>query len=481
MSRSIVQPETTSPAANSAQGTHRRAGAASVTARVGYAAMPKASDLGALRAEALAAVERYARAAFEEPAEFVPGETMVPVSGKVIGAPELSALADAALDGWLTEGRWADRFRARLAEVLERRHVALVGSGSQGNLLAVAAACSHLHERPLRPGDEVIAPAMGFPTTVAPLYQLGLVPVYVDVELGTYNPAPEAIAAAIGPRTRGVIAAHALGNPFDAPAIRRLCDEHGLVLIEDCCDALGSRIGGRLAGTFGEAATYSFYPAHHMTIGEGGAVACEDDTWARALTSLREWGRDCWCPPGQEDVCGRRFEGRFGSLPEGYDHKFVFSHVGFNFKITDMQAALGVAQAERLSAFAERRRANFERLQAALAPLSERFVLPRALPDSDPVWFGFPLTLRDGGAAERRELQLHLLRRRVHSRLLLAGNMTRQPGFSGLQHRIAGSLDGADRITTSSVWVGCHQQLSEAMVDWVADSLLAFDRVPSGP
>jgi CDP-6-deoxy-D-xylo-4-hexulose-3-dehydrase len=443
--------------------------------------MPKASDLGALRAEALAAVERYARAAFEEPEEFVPGETVVPVSGKVIGAPELSALADAALDGWLTEGRWADRFRARLSEILGRRHVSLVGSGSQANLLAVAAAGSHLHERPLKPGDEVITPAVGFPTTVAPLYQLGLVPVYVDVDLGTYNPTPEAIAAAIGPRTRGVLAAHALGNPFDAPAIRRLCDEHGLVLIEDCCDALGSRIGGRLTGTFGEAATYSFYPAHHMTTGEGGAVACEDDAWGRALTSLREWGRDCWCPPGTEDVCGRRFEGRFGALPEGYDHKFVFSHVGFNFKVTDMQAALGVAQAERLDAFAERRRANFERLYAALEPLSDRFVLPRALPDSDPVWFGFPVTLRDGGAAERRALQLHLLRRRVHSRLLLAGNMTLQPGFQGLSHRIAGPLEHADRVTASSLWVGCHQQLSEPMVDWIADCLMAFERVPSGP
>src|SRR3954469_3732054 len=280
MSRSIVEPETSSPAAKSAGATQRLArAAASVTARVGYAAMPKASDLGALRAEALAAVERYARAAFEQPEEFVAGQTEVPVSGKVIGAPELCALADAALDGWLTEGRWADRVRARLAEVCDRRHVALVGSGSQAGLLAVAAAGAHLHERPLRRGDEVITPAVGFPTAVAPLYQLGLVPGYVDVEVGTYTPTPEAVAAAIGPRTRGVIAAHALGNPFDAPAIRRLCDEHGLALIEDWCDAMGSRIGGRLAGTFGEAATYSFYAAHNMTTGEGGAVACDDDAW----------------------------------------------------------------------------------------------------------------------------------------------------------------------------------------------------------
>src|SRR5215210_4341483 len=279
--------------------------------------MPSAPDLDALRAEALAAVERYAAAAFDAEQAFVPGESTVSVAGKVIGSPELRTLVDAALDGWLTEGRFADEFRARLAEVTERPHVALVGSGSQANLLAVAAGRSHLHERPLAPGDEVITPAVGFPTTVAPLYQHGLRPVYVDVEADTYNPSLESFAAAVGPRTRGVLAAHCLGNPFDGPGLERLCREHDLVLIEDCCDALGSRIGGRLAGTFGHAATYSFYPAHHMTTGEGGAVATADPTWARAVASLREWGRDCWCPPGFNDVCGRRFEGRFGALPPG--------------------------------------------------------------------------------------------------------------------------------------------------------------------
>src|SRR5919197_6053036 len=429
------------------------------------------SDVGALRAEALAAVERYARAAFEQPVEFVPGETEVPVSGKVLAAPEFSALTDAALDGWLTEGRWAERFRARLAEVTGRRHAALVGSGSQANLLAVAAAGSHLHERPLRPGDEVITPAVGFPTTVAPIYQLGLVPVYVDVEVGTYNPTPEAIAAAIGPRTRGVIAAHALGNPFDAPAIRLLCDEHRLVLIEDCCDALGSRISGRLAGTFGEAATYSFYPAHHMTTGEGGAVACDDDAWARAITSLREWGRDCWCPPGVNDACGLRLAGRFGDLPEGYDHKYVFSHVGFNYKITDIQAALGLSQLEKVDGFHARRRANAARLRAALEPLADRLVLPRALPDADPSWFGFPITLRHGGAMQRTRLQSALLRRGIDSRLLLAGNMLRQPGFRGLEHRVAGPLTNADRITEAALWVGCQPSLTEPMLDHIAESI----------
>ena len=431
--------------------------------------MPSAPDLDALRAEALAAAERYAEAAFGAEPAFVPGESGVSVAGKVIGAPELGALVDAALDGWLTEGRFADEFRARLAEVTERPHVALVGSGSQANLLAVAASRSHLHERPLAAGDEVITPAVGFPTTVAPLYQHGLRPVYVDIEAATYNPSLEAFAAAIGPHTRAILAAHCLGNPFDGPGLEALCREHDLVLIEDCCDALGSRIGGRLTGTFGHAATYSFYPAHHMTTGEGGAVTTAGETWARAVASLREWGRDCWCPPGFNDVCGRRFEGRFGALPAGYDHKYVFSHVGYNFKLTDMQAALGVAQTHRLESFAARRRENFERLHAALAPLEDRIVLPRALPGAEPNWFGYPITLREGGAAERRRLQMHLLEQRIDSRLLLAGNMTLQPGFQGLDHRVEGSLEVADRVTEAALWVGCHPGLSTPMIDWTAE------------
>jgi CDP-6-deoxy-D-xylo-4-hexulose-3-dehydrase len=431
--------------------------------------MPSEPDLDALRAEALDAAERYAAAAFEAEAGFVPGETPVSVAGKVIGAPELRALVDASLDGWLTEGRFAERFRARLAEVTERPHVALVGSGSQANLLAVAASRSHLHERPLEPGDEVITPAVGFPTTVTPLYQHGLRPVYVDIEPDTYNPSLETVAAAIGPRTRGILAAHCLGNPFDAPGLEALCREHDLVLIEDCCDALGSRIGGRQVGTFGHAATYSFYPAHHMTTGEGGAVATGDPVWARAIASLREWGRDCWCPPGLNDVCGRRFDGRFGALPAGYDHKYVFSHVGYNFKLTDMQAALGLAQTHRLESFAARRRENFERLQAAMQPLEEHLVLPRSLPEAEPNWFGYPVTLREGGAAERRELQLHLLEHRIDSRLLLAGNMTLQPGFQGLDHRVEGPLRASDRVTEASLWVGCHQGLGAQMIEWVAD------------
>lgn len=430
-------------------------------------------DLDALRAEALAAVRRYAEVALAED-EFVPGKTIVAVGGRVIGAPELEALTDASLDGWLTEGRFARDFSAAFAAVVGRSQALLVGSGSQANLLAVAGATSHLHERPLVAGDEVITPALGFSTTVGPLYQYGLVPVYVDVELDTLNPSLDTIAEAIGPRTRAILMAHCLGNPFDADGVAALCREHDLVLIEDCCDALGSTYGGRQVGTFGQAATFSFYPAHHMTTGEGGAVVADDATWQRALRSLREWGRDCWCPPGVNDACGKRFEGRFGELPRGFDHKYVFSHVGFNFKVTDMQASLGLAQLERLEGFGARRRHNFAHLHEALTPLADRLVLPRALPDADPSWFGYPFTLREGTSDTRRDLQRFLLERKVDNRLMLGGNLTRQPGFLGRMHRVSAALENADRVMDASIWVGCYPGLSDAMVDWIAESITAF-------
>lgn len=431
------------------------------------------ADLEGLRAEALAAVRRYGDAAYPTDApEWAAGRDPVPVAGRVIGAPELEALTDASLDGWLTEGRHADAFRPALAQEVGRRHVHLVGSGSQANLLAVAAALSHLQAKPLTPGDEVITPAVGFATTVNPLYQHGLVPVYVDVEPDTLNPTLDAFLDAIGPKTRGILGAHCLGNPFDAAGLAVACAQHDLVLIEDTCDALGSTLHEQRVGTFGQASTYSFYPAHHMTTGEGGAVGTDDDTWSRAVGSLREWGRDCWCPPGVNDACGRRFEGQFGRLPVGYDHKYVFSHVGFNFKITDMQAALGLAQLQRVHGFHARRRDNFARLHAALTPHGERLLLPRALPGADPSWFGFPLTLRDGGAAERRELQLFLGRRKIDSRLVLGGNLTLQPAYQGLEHRIVGdALPGADRVTASSIWVGCHPGLTEPMLDFITESI----------
>lgn len=429
-----------------------------------------APGLDELRAEVQAAVERYAVAARITP-EFRPGEDPVPVAGRVLDAPDLHALVDASLDGWLTEGRFAERFTAGLRTAIGRDDALLVGSGSQANLLAIFALTSPLLEAALRPGDEVITPAVGFATTVTPIYQAGLRPVYVDVEPDTLNPTTEAVAAAIGPRTRAIVAAHCLGNPFDGPAWAELAAAHDLLLVEDCCDALGSRIGGAPVGTFGVTSTYSFYPAHHMTTGEGGAVGVDDPAWRRVLRSLREWGRDCWCPPGVNDACGRRFEGRFGELPEGYDHKYVFSQLGFNMKMTDLQAALGTTQLTKLDAFGAARRANFARLDAALRPLEERLVLPRALPGADPSWFGYPFSLREGGAAERRELQRFLLERRIDSRLVLGGNLTRQPALLGLDHRIAGPLPHADRITEAAIWVGVAPGLAPAMLDWIAESV----------
>jgi CDP-6-deoxy-D-xylo-4-hexulose-3-dehydrase len=398
----------------------------------------------------------------------------VRVAGRVIGGAEVANLVDATLDGWLTEGRFAERFARDFAAVAGRDQALLVGSGSQANLLAIAGGCSHMHERPLQAGDEVITAALGFPTTVNPLYQQGLRPVYVDVELDTLNPSLEAIADAVTPATRAVYFAHCLGNPFDAKGVAELCAEHDMLFIEDCCDALGSTLHGQKLGTFGAAATYSFYPAHHMTTGEGGAVAVDDPTWLRALQSLREWGRDCWCPPGVNDACKHRFDGQYGELPLGYDHKYVFSHVGFNFKITDMQAAVGLAQLDRLDGFHARRRANFKRIDAVLREHEDKLVLPRALPGADPSWFGYPFTLREGTSDGRRALQVHLAKKQIDSRLALAGNLTRQPGYQGLDHRVPGPLDGADRLTEACVWVGTYPGLTDEMVDFVAESVVEF-------
>ncbi len=435
----------------------------------------ESEELGALRQEAIEAARRYADAAMAE-GEFVAGQTTVSVGHRVIGSPELGNAVDAVLDGWLTEGRWAQRFREMLPKATGRPANVIVGSGSQANLLAVAALRSHLIDSPLEPGDEVITPAVGFPTTVNPIYQQGLVPVYVDVEPDTLNPSIEMLEQAIGPKTRAIVAAHCLGNPFDGVAVEALCAERGLHLIEDCCDALGSTFEGRLVGTFGKASTYSFYPAHHMTTGEGGAVATEDQGWTRAVASLREWGRDCYCPPGVNNACGHRFEGQYGEMPDGYDHKYVFSHLGFNFKVTDMQAAIGLAQLDRVEGFHRARRENFKIIDAGLRALEDRLVLPRTLPGADPSWFGYPFTLRDGDSATRRKLQIFLEERAIDSRLLLAGNMTRQPAYLPLNHRISGELTGADLVTDGSVWVGCHPGLSRPMIDFLVESLLEFFR-----
>lgn len=407
--------------------------------------------------------------------DFVPGQSAVPPSGKVLGAAEFVNLVDASLDGWLTTGRYNAAFEKKLGDFLGIEHVLTCNSGSSANLLALTALTSpRLGARALQPGDEVITAAAGFPTTVNPILQNGLTPVFVDSEIGTYNPSPAAVEAAISPRTRAIMLAHTLGNPFDAAALRALADRHGLWLVEDCCDALGSTLNGNKVGSFGHIGTLSFYPAHHITMGEGGAVFTVDRELKQILESLRDWGRDCWCNPGCDNTCGKRFDWQLGELPAGYDHKYVYSHLGYNLKITDMQAAVGLAQLDRIDSFIAARRRNFAYLHEQLAELAEFLILPQATPDSAPSWFGFPVTLRDTAPCDRVSLLRYLDQHKVGTRLLFAGNLTRQPYMAGRQYRIAGSLTNADRIMRDTFWLGIHPALTPDMLDYVADRIKTF-------
>jgi len=414
-------------------------------------------------------------------APFRPGETAVPYGGRVFDADEMESLVDAALDFWLTAGPLAERFEARCAAWQGVGHALLVNSGSSALLLAVMALADRsLGNRRLAPGDEVITAAMGFPTTVAPIVMAGAVPVFVDVTLPFYNPTVEAVRSAITPRTRAIVLAHALGNPFDARGLRDLAEERGIWLIEDNCDALGSRLGGRLTGTFGHLATLSFFASHHMTMGEGGAVITDDGELAEIVRSLRDWGRDCVCPPGRENTCGERFVRQDGSLPFGYDHKYVYARLGFNLKITDLQAAVGLAQIEKLDRFVAARRANYRRLAKALARLSDEVILPRATPGSEPSWFGFPITLRAGVGVSRRQVVTALEERKIATRMLLAGNLARQPAFEGVRYRVAGSLDCTDRIMKHAFWVGVYPGITAEMCDYLARSIVEVVRAAGG-
>jgi len=412
---------------------------------------------------------------FEATVPFRPGSDPVPPSGKVIGTPELASMVDASLDGWLTTGRYNDTFEARLAAWLGRRHVRTVNSGSSANLTAFAALTSPLlGERALKPGDEVITVAAGFPTTVNPILSHGLVPVFVDIHIPTYNVDPVQLEAAVSPRTRAIVLAHTLGNPFDLNAVMALARRHDLWVLEDCCDALGSTYRGRHVGTFGHLGTLSFYPAHHITTGEGGAVFTNDDTLARALESVRDWGRDCWCPPGRDNTCGRRFSQTHGTLPPGYDHKYVYSHLGYNLKMTDMQAAVGLAQMDRLPGFVESRRRNFAYLKGRLASLADFLVLPEETPGAEPSWFGFPITIRDEAGVDRVDLLRYLDQYRIGTRLLFAGNLTRQPYFQGRTYRVVGDLTNTDRVTDRTFWLGIYPGLDRDRLDFVADKLELF-------
>lgn len=405
-------------------------------------------------------------------APFVPGETPVPVSGKVVGARERAFMIQAALDGWLTNGRFNDAFEQRLCEATGLAHCLTVNSGSSANLTALAAVAATGGRRgPFAPGDEVITLAAGFPTTIAPIAQCGLVPVFIDVAEDSADLDPRLLEAALSPRTRAVMVAHTLGNPFDLDAVTAFCRAHDLRLIEDCCDALGSTWKGRHVGSFGDVMTLSFYPAHHITTGEGGAVLANDPEIFRAARSFRDWGRDCFCRTGQDNRCGRRFDQRHGELPFGYDHKYVYARLGYNLKMTDLQAACGLAQTERLEEFARARRRNAALLTEQLAACPH-LGTPRPLPGAEPSWFGLLLFLKESAPIPRLELLRRLEDARIGTRLLFAGNMARQPAMKGIPYRVAGSLEQTDRLMERAFWIGCWPGLTPEMLDYAAQTLL---------
>lgn len=433
------------------------------------------SEVDTLRDQILELVTKYAEAAFQE-RSFVPSESVIPPAGKVIGGPEIRMMVDAALDGWLTTGRFNDAFEKKLAGLIGIRNLLTTNSGSSANLLAFSALTSpKLGDRAIRPGDEVIAVAAGFPTTVNPILQYGAIPVFVDVDIPTYNIRADLIEQAISPKTKAIMLAHTLGNPFNLDVVTSLAKKHSLWLIEDCCDALGSQYRGQNVGTFGDIGTLSFYPAHHITMGEGGAVFCKDVVIRKVLESFRDWGRDCYCPPGKDNTCGKRFGWQLGELPAGYDHKYIYSHVGYNLKITDMQAACGLAQLERIEGFVEARKKNFNYLKERLKHV-DWLILPEATPESDPSWFGFPLTIREDSKVQRVELLRYLDFHKIGTRLLFAGNLLRQPYMVGKNYRVSGELVNTDCVMNHTFWVGVYPGLTEAMLDFTAEKIEEFGR-----
>ncbi len=405
---------------------------------------------------------------------FVPGETPVQVAGRVFDASEMESLMDSTLDFWLTTGRFAEQFEREFAKFIGVRTATLVNSGSSANLLAVSALTSErLGDRRLKPGDEVITVAAGFPTTVNPILQAGLVPVFVDIQLGTYDLDPSQLELALSDKTRAVMIAHTLGNPFDLGAVTAFAKKQNLWLIEDCCDAVGSTYNGQKVGTFGDLATTSFYPAHHITMGEGGAVLTEKPLLKTLVESFRDWGRDCWCAPGDANTCGKRFDWQLGELPHGYDHKYTYSHIGYNLKATDLQASVGVAQLKKLPAFIEARKKNFATLKQGLSDLTEYFVLPEATPNSDPAWFGFPILLRDKAPFSRKDLINYLDDRKIGTRLLFGGNLTRQPAYKDVHYRKIGSLKNSDIVMNQLFWIGVFPGLTGPMLDYMIEVLHA--------
>jgi CDP-6-deoxy-D-xylo-4-hexulose-3-dehydrase len=432
------------------------------------------NTLETLRSEIAALVSSYAKEQYKVKA-FVPGETVIPPSGKLLGEEELQNMVAASLDGWLTTGRFNAEFEKKLAAFLGVKYCLSVNSGSSANLVAFSTLTSpKLGDRAIKKGDEVIGVAAGFPTTVNPIIQFGAIPVFVDVDIKTHNVNADLIEAAITPKTKAIMLAHALGNPFNLEKVVDLCKKYNLWLVEDTCDALGAEYNGQKCGTFGDIGTLSFYPAHHMTMGEGGAVFMNNPELKVIAESFRDWGRDCYCAPGCDNTCGCRFEQKHGDLPYGYDHKYVYSHSGYNLKITDMQAACGLAQLDKLDYFIERRRENYTYLRNRLETLSEYLELPEPTPNSNPSWFGFPLTLKPESGVTRVELTRFLDDNKIGSRLLFAGNLLKQPYFKDVQYRVVGDLTNTDITMNNTFWIGVQPALTEEHLDFVADKLEEF-------
>ena len=427
-----------------------------------------------LRQEISKLVEQYAQAALSAK-PFVAGESTIPAAGKIVGAREFQLMVEAALDGWLTTGRFNAEFEKKLAAFLGVKHLISVSSGSSANLVAFNTLTSpSLGGRAIRKGDEVIGVAAAFPTTVNPIVQFGAVPVFVDVDMTTHNIDPDLIEAAITPKTKAIMLAHTLGNPFNLDKVKAVCEKYDLWLIEDCCDALGSRYDGNLVGTFGDIATLSFYPAHHITMGEGGAVFTNNAQLKKIAESFRDWGRDCYCAPGCDNTCGKRFDQQFGSLPQGYDHKYVYAHLGYNLKITDMQAACGLAQLERIQEFIDIRKRNFMLLKQRLSRLTDYLEIAEATLKGDPSWFGLPVTLKESAGVKRVDLLKFLDQNKIGTRLLFAGNLTRQPYFQGVEYRVVGELTNTDRTMNQTFWLGVYPGLGEEHFNYVGEKMAEF-------
>jgi CDP-6-deoxy-D-xylo-4-hexulose-3-dehydrase len=412
---------------------------------------------------------------YHQKEEFIPGKSRIPYSGRIYDEKEMISLVDSALEFWLTTGRFAKLFEENFAHHLGVKHCLLTNSGSSANLLAICALTSEqLKEKRLLPGDEVITVAAGFPTTVNPIIQNNLIPVFLDVDIGTYNIQYQKIEDAISERTKAIFVAHTMGNPFNLDAVMKIAEKHGLWVIEDNCDALGSKFKGKFTGTFGHISTFSFYPPHHITMGEGGALVTNSDLLKKLIASFRDWGRDCWCESGQDNCCGKRFEWKLGDLPQGYDHKYIYSHIGYNLKLTDMQASIGVEQLKKLPSFVEKRRKNFELLYEGLKKHEEYFVLPRTEDGAEPSWFGLLLTIRENAKFTKEDIVKHLEDKNIATRALFAGNITKHPCFKSIDYRVHGNLVNTDHIMNNTFWIGVYPGIEPEMIDYMLNVINAF-------